>query len=144
MRLQLNYSIKFDQFAFTKQQLKRLESLVNNILYDFKLTIFFMITLRMYFSFFTCEVKCDVVALDIVDRQNAYSITIVAKGVVELYRAIKREKKLYQKILVFSISHDYSSMRIYDYYTLINKSEIIFYRHLIKEFYFTSEESKDK
>jgi hypothetical protein len=32
-----------------------------------------MATWRMYFPFFTCEVKCGAAALDIADRQNAHS-----------------------------------------------------------------------
>jgi len=143
-RPQPDYSIGFGRSAFTEQQLKRLEPLVGDILYDSKLTTFFMATSRMYFPFFTCEVKCGAAALDIADRQNAHSMTVAVRGVVELYRAVKRENELHREILAFSISHDHSSVRIYGHYALIDESETTFYRHPIKEFYFTSEEGKDK
>ena len=71
-RPQPDYSIGFGRSAFTEQQLKRLDPIVGNILFDSKLTSFYMATSRMYFPFFTCEVKCGASALDIADRQNAW------------------------------------------------------------------------
>ncbi len=61
-----------------------------------------MATYYMYFPFLTCEVKCGAVALDIADRQNAHSMPMVVRGVVELFRLVKREKELYREILAFS------------------------------------------
>ncbi len=49
---------------------------------------------QMYFPCFRCEVKCGAVALDIADRQNAHSMTLAVRGIVELYRTVKREKEL--------------------------------------------------
>lgn len=98
----------------------------------------------MYFPFLTCEVKCGAAALDIADRQNAHSMTIAVRGIVELYRAVKREKELNQEIIAFSISHDHSAVRIYGHYAVIDKGETTFYRHPIKKFDFTSEEGADK
>jgi hypothetical protein len=46
----------------------------------------------MYFPFLTCEMKCGAVALDIADRQNAYSMTLAVRGIVKLFRAVKREE----------------------------------------------------
>ena len=60
----------------------------------------------MYFPFLTCEVKCGAAALDIADRQNAHSMTMAVRGIVELFRLVKREKELHREILAFSISHD--------------------------------------
>ena len=42
----------------------------------------------------TCEVKCGAAALDIADRQNAHSMTLAVRGIVELFRAVKREDKV--------------------------------------------------
>lgn len=36
-----------------------------------------------------------------------------------LYRPVKREEKLYQEILAFSISHDRTSVRLYSEYPVI-------------------------
>jgi hypothetical protein len=49
----------------------------------------------MYFPFLTCEVKCGAAALDVADQQNAHSMTIAVRGIVELFRLVKREKELY-------------------------------------------------
>jgi hypothetical protein len=66
------------------------------------------------------------------------------KGIVELFRLVKREKKLHRKILAFSISHDHRTVRIYGHYPIIDKNKTTFYRHPIKTFDFTSEDGKDK
>jgi hypothetical protein len=71
-------------------------------------------------------------------------MTIAVKGIVELFRLVKHEKELYRELLVFSISHDHSTVRIYSHYALIDGSKTTFYHYPIKKFDFTSEESKDK
>ncbi len=98
----------------------------------------------MYFPFLTCEMKCGSAALDVADRQNAHSMTIAVRAVVELFRYVKREKELHQEILAFSISHDHSSVRIYGHYAIIEEDKTTFYRHSIHEFSFTALHGKDK
>ena len=139
-RPQPDYSVGFRRSAFTEEQLNKLDPLVGSV-FD---TSFFVATYRMYFPFLTCEVKCGAAALNIADRQNAHSMTIAVRGIVELYRAVKRERELNREILAFSISHDHSAVRIYGHYAVINDSKTTFYRHPIKEFFFTSEEGADK
>ena len=63
----------------------------------------------MYFPFLTCEVKCGAAALDIADRQNAHSMTLSVRAIVELFRPAGRETELHREILAFSISHTYLS-----------------------------------
>ncbi|KAH6714478.1 hypothetical protein BKA61DRAFT_632343 [Leptodontidium sp. MPI-SDFR-AT-0119] len=104
----------------------------------------FMGTYYMYFPFLTCEVKCGAAALDVADRQNAHSMTLAVRGIVELFRLVKREKELHREILAFSISHDHRTVRIYGHYPVVDGKKTTFYRHPIKEFSFTSEEGKDK
>ena len=139
-RPQPDYSVGFRRSTFTDEQLNKLDPLIGTV-YD---TSFFVATYRMYFPFLTCEVKCGAAALEIADRQNAHSMTVAVRGVVELYKAVKREKELHREILAFSISHDHSMVRIYGHYPLIAGNKTTFYRHPIKEFSFTSEEGKDK
>ncbi|KAL8696804.1 MAG: hypothetical protein Q9201_007468, partial [Fulgogasparrea decipioides] len=139
-RPQPDYSVGFRPSAFTEEQLIKLEPLVGSV-FD---TSFFVATYRMYFPFLTCEVKCGAAALDIADRQNAHSMTIAVRSVVELYRAVKRERELSREILAFSISHDDRTVRIYGHYAVIDGNKTTFYRHPIKTFDFTSEEGKDK
>lgn len=98
----------------------------------------------MYFPFLTCEVKCGAAALDIADRQNAHSMTLAVRGVVELFRLVKREKELHRQILAFSISHDHRTARIYGHYALVDGDDNRFYRHPIHEFSFTALDGKEK
>lgn len=55
-----------------------------------------MATYYIYFPFLTCEVKCGATGLDVADRQDAHSMTLAVRAVVELFRAVKREKEVYQ------------------------------------------------
>lgn len=101
-----------------------------------------MATYYMYFPFLTCKAKYGATVLDIADRQNVYSMTIAVRGIVELFRLLKREKELYQEILAFLISHDYRIVRIYGHYPIIKENETTFYRHPIRTFDFTELDSK--
>jgi hypothetical protein len=139
-RPQPDYAVGFRREAFTEDQLNKLAPFVG----DLTDTSFFTATYYMYFPFLTCEVKCGATALDIADRQNAHSMTIAVKGIVELFRVVKREKELHQEILAFSISHDHSSVRIYGHYPIVNENKTTFYRHPIYKFDFTTMEGKEK
>jgi hypothetical protein len=90
---QPDYSVGFGRSAFTSEQLEKLKPFVGEITDNF--TSYFMATWRMYFPFLTCEVKCSAQALDIADRQNAHSMTVAVRGIVELFRLVKRKKELY-------------------------------------------------
>ena len=133
-RPQPDYSVGFRRSAFTDEQLKKLDPLIGSV-YE---NSFFVATYRIYFPFLTCEVKCGAAALDIADRQNAHSMTIAVRGIIELYKAVKREKELHREILAFSISHDHDSIRIYGHYAIIENEKTTFYRHPIHKFSFTA------
>ena len=98
----------------------------------------------MYFLFLTYEVKCSTAALDVIDRQNAHSITLAVRGVITLFRLIKHKNKLYREILAFLISHDPRTIRIYGYYPIIDGKKTTFYCYLIHEFSFMALDSKEK
>lgn len=57
---------------------------------------------------------------------------------------MKHEKEFYQEIFAFSISHNYRIIKIYDYYSIIDKEKTIFYYYSIKMFDFISENNKEK
>jgi hypothetical protein len=139
-RPQPDYSVGFRRSAFTDEQLNKLDPLIGSV-YD---TSFFVATYRMYFPFLTCEVKCGASALDVADRQNAHSMTVAVRGVVELFRLVEREKELHREILAFSISHDHATVRIYGHYPVIDGNKTTFYRHPIHNFAFTALEGKEK
>jgi hypothetical protein len=137
---QPDYSVGFRRSAFTDDQLKKVDPLIGSV-YE---TSFFVATYQMYFPFLTCEVKCGAAALDIADRQNAHSMTVAVRGIVELFKAVKREKELDREILAFSISHDHRSVRIYGHYPVIEREKTTFYRHPIHTFDFTALDGKEK
>ena len=139
-RPQPDYAVGFRREAFTVDQLKKIEPFVGS-LFDVS---YFMATYYMYFPFLTCEVKCGAAALDTADRQNAHSMTLAVRGVVELFRYVKREKEIDREILAFSIAHDDRAVRIYGYYAEINGPEQKYYRHPIHEFSFTALDGKEK
>jgi hypothetical protein len=103
-----------------------------------------MATYYMYFPFPTCEVKCGAAALDITDRQNAHSMTMAVRGIVELFRLVKRETEVHQQILAFSISHDHTSVRIYGHYPVVDGNKTTFYHHPIHKFDFTALDGKER
>ncbi|OBT69336.1 hypothetical protein VE03_01031 [Pseudogymnoascus sp. 23342-1-I1] len=139
-RPQPDYAVGFGREAFTEDQIKRLQPFVGELTDTF----YFMATYYMYFPFLTCEVKCGATALNVADRQNAHSMTMAVRGIVELFRLVKREKELHQEILAFSISHDHQMVKIYGYYSIISGNKTTFYRHPIHTFDFTSLYSKEK
>ena len=143
-RPQPDYSVGFGRSAFTEDQLQKLEPFVGDILFGSKYTSYFMATWQMYFPFLTCEVKCGAAALDVADRQNAHSMTLAVRGIVELFRYMKREKELHREILAFSISHDHRTVRIYGHYPVIDGNKTTFYRHPIHTFDFTALDGKEK
>jgi len=139
-RPQPDYSVGFRREAFTDDRLKRIQPIVGELT-D---TSYFMATYYMYFPFLTCEVKCGAAALDIADRQNAHSMTLAVRAVVELFRLVKREKELHQQILAFSVSHDDRTVRIYGHYPVIDGEKTKFYRHPIHIFDITALDGKEK
>lgn len=141
-RPQPDYSVGFRRASFTNEQLEKLMPYTGEIVDDY--TSYFMGTMTMYFPFFTCEVKCGAAALAIADRQNAHSMTLAVRGVVELYREVKREKELDREILAFSVSHDDRHARIYGHYASIDGDKTTFHCHLIHDFNFTVLKGKEK
>ncbi|PMD15913.1 hypothetical protein NA56DRAFT_681804 [Hyaloscypha hepaticicola] len=133
-RPQPDYSLGFGRSAFTDDQLEKLKPFISEIPDNF--TSLFIATWQMYFPFLTCEIKCGNLALDIADRQNAHSMTLAVRGIVELFRIVKREKELHLQILAFSVSHDYRTVRIYGHYPLIDGDKTEFYRYPIHDISF--------
>ncbi|KAK6586181.1 hypothetical protein PZA11_001238 [Diplocarpon coronariae] len=137
---QPDYAVGFKRTAFTEDQLQKIQPYIGG----FSEMSLFISTYYMYFPFFTCEVKCGAAALDVADRQNAHSMTMAVRGVVELFRLVKREKELHREILAFSVSHDHRMVRIYGHYPMIDGNKTTFYRHPIHEFSFTALDGKEK
>jgi hypothetical protein len=134
--------VGFKREAFTKEQLDKLAPFIGDFITGDQ--SFFMATYYMYFPFLTCEIKCGTAALDIADRQNAHSMTLVVRAIAELFRLVGREMEVHREILAFSISHDHRSVRIYGHYPVIDGKDTKYYRHPIHEFSFAALEGKEK
>lgn len=142
-RPQPDYSVGFGGSAFTNDQLEKLTPFVGEL--TDTCTSYFMGTWRTYFPFLASEVKCSITDLNTADRQNCHSMTLAVRGVVELFRLVKREKELHREILTFSISHDHRTVRIYGHYPIIiDGQNTTFYRHPIHKFDITTLDGKEK
>jgi hypothetical protein len=141
-RPQPDYSVGFKREAFTEEQREKLAPFIGNFVAGDQ--SFFMATYYMYFPFLTCEVKCGAAALDIADRQNAHSMTLAVRAIVELFRLVKREDEINREVLAFSVSHDHTSVRIYGHYAVLDGLATTFYRHPIHKFDFTALDGKEK
>lgn len=134
IRPQPDYSVGFRREAFTKEQHEKLSPFVGEFLTgDLS---YFMATYYMYFPFLSSEIQCGG-SLDVADRQNAHSMTLAVRGVVELFRLVGREAEVHRQILAFSISHDDQLVHIYGHYPIIDEKKTNYYRHLIRSFCFT-------
>lgn len=71
-------------------------------------------------------------------------IVILVRGMIELFKLMKREKELYREILAFLISHDHETIRIYGHYPIIDGKTTTFYYNLIRKFDFTELTGKEK
>lgn len=141
-RPQPDYSVGLDYKAFSDEQKDKLTPFIGK--WPNRTPSLFMATYYMFFPFLACEVKCGAAALDVADRQNAHSMAIAARAIVELFRQVEREAELHRQILSFSISHNDRYVRIYGYYPVINGKNVKYYRHQIHSFDFTTLDGKDK
>ena len=135
--------VGFDSSAFSWPQQQRLKHCIGHFT-PIEYVSTSLATWKMYFPFFACEAKSGTGDLDVADKQNAHSMTMAVRGIVELFKLINREDELHRKILAFSISHDASFVKIYGHYALIKDRAAKFYRHSIHEFSFTAQNGKDK
>ncbi|PGH09898.1 hypothetical protein AJ80_07608 [Polytolypa hystricis UAMH7299] len=140
-RPQPDYAVGFGRSVFTEDQLKTFEPFLGYDLDSY--SSFFLATFYMYFPFLTSEVK-GTTALDIADRQNAHSMTLAVRGVVELFKLVGREEEVNREILAFSISHDHRTVRIYGHYAVVEGNKTSFYRHPIRTFDFTELDGREK
>ncbi|PON29872.1 hypothetical protein TGAM01_v201239 [Trichoderma gamsii] len=137
-----DYSVGFRREAFPDDQLAKLSPFIGDFIAgDLSLL---MATYYMYFPFLACEVKCSATALDVADSQNAHTMALAARGIVELFRLVKREDEINRQIISFSISHDHCSVRTYGYYLVIDGKDTKYHRHPIYTFDFTTLDGKEK
>jgi len=79
-------------------------------------------------------VKSSIGALGIANRQNAHSMGIAVRALVELFKLVKREKELHREILTFSIAHDGNFVQIHGWYPIFTGEKLTIHRHEIYTF----------
>lgn len=126
-----DYSIGINRDAFSLERLQKLRPFIAT---HMKEESTFTATYDTCFPFLTTEVKCGATALDVADRQNAVSQTIGLRGLVTLFRLVRREQELHRKVLGFSISHDNETVRIYGHYPFINGKNTTYHQCMISKF----------
>ncbi len=139
-RPQPDFSVGFGRSIFSDDQLSKIQPLLG----DPSCLSYLRATFYMYFPFLTCETKCGTTALEIADRQNAHSMTLAVRGIVELFKLAKREKELHRELLTFSISHDHRTVRLYGYYPIFDGPKTKIYRHPIHTFDITALDGKER
>ncbi|KAF1992758.1 hypothetical protein P154DRAFT_549923 [Amniculicola lignicola CBS 123094] len=140
-RPQPDVGLGFKRDAFSREQLQKLQPLTGNLLTD---STFIAATYNMYLPFFSVEVKCGAAALDIADRQNAHTQSVILRGLHTLFRLVGREKELHREINGFSISHSDVDVRIWGHYAVIDRDDVKYYRHPIRKFDFTELNGKER
>lgn len=123
----------FNRNAFNKEQLRKLEPYLSDLLTE---SSFFAATFRMYFPFLTCEIMCGESELRVADRQNAYSSSVLLLGLYKLFQLAGRERELHREINGFSVSHNAQHVRIHDHYVFINGNQMQIHQHVISDVIF--------
>jgi len=139
-RPQPDHGLGFKRESFNQDRLRKLQPFIGE-LDDLS---HFAATYNMYLPFLAVEVKCGAAALDIADRQNAHSMGVAVRGLIELFRLVGREKELHCETNGFSISYNNEEVRIYGYYPVINGAKATVHRRTMRKFNFTELEGKEK
>jgi hypothetical protein len=130
-RPQPDYGLGFKREAFTKEQLQKLQPFIG---YNWDDRSYFAATYDVYFPFLTSEVKCGASGLDIADRQNLHSQSVLLRGLFELFRLVGRKEELHNTINGFSYSHSDEDVRIWAHLIVMNGDGPEFYREPIARF----------
>ena len=139
-RPQPDFAVGFRRSMFSDDQLSKIQPLLGGP----SSSSYFRATYYMYFPFLACEVVCSTTGLEIADRQNAHSMTLAVRGIVELFKLVKRENELHRELQTFSISHDHRTVRLYGYYPVFDGSKTKIYRHQIHTFDITAVNGKER
>jgi len=84
---------------------------------------------NMYFPFLICEVKANDRPLGAAERHAMHSASLAVRALVQLYRKVSAAEELDGKVLVFSIAHDVSIIKIYGHFARIDGDTLTFFRH---------------
>ncbi|KAL2800598.1 hypothetical protein BJX66DRAFT_291158 [Aspergillus keveii] len=102
----------------------------------------------LIFPFLTAEGKDFDGSIKEADKENLHHMTRAMKGVVELFKAVKREKELDCRILGFSISFDFETVKIHAHYPVVTEkndaTKVDYHCHEVNNFSFTTQNGRDR
>lgn len=98
----------------------------------------------IYFPFLTGEVKSGRQGLEFADRPNSHSMTIVLRGIVDLFCRLDRSADVHRRVLGFSISHDDNRAHIYAHYPEINGDNTTYWRETLRDISFENDRGKER
>ncbi|TFB03513.1 hypothetical protein CCMA1212_004558 [Trichoderma ghanense] len=131
---QPSYAIGFSAEAFSEEHFGKAIDFFND-LYAAK-TSPMKVTADMFFPCFSLEIG----PIALGERQNAHSMTIGMRGVVELFRGVSREGEVHRQILGWSIAHNHRRVEISAHYPVIYGNITNFHRTKIHSFDFSDPE----
>ena len=134
-RPQPDFGVGFARDAFSPDQIQKLKfTLFNRTPYT--------ATVKIYFPFFTSEVKCGQETLEIAERQNAHSMTVAVRGVIKLYQSVGRVTELNRRVLGFSVAHNHQQVRLFAHYAHVDEEPIKYYRHFLKDIFLLNDDGE--
>ena len=109
------FALELATSTFTESEINKLEGQPLDVPSRF--------TGNIYFPFLTCEAKCGANGLNESNRQNTRSAATAVNAILQLYRQGEKARQesgtasgidqLHRDILFFSISHDYTTVKIF-------------------------------
>ena len=143
-RLKPDFTGGFLKIAFTEEKISKLDNYAQP-------TKPFHFTPYLSFPFLVCEATTNKEGLNKADRQNIHSASIAVRAIIMLYQETfghgsNRVLQLYDKVLVFSISHDNDRIFIYDHFAVIEPDfpeGLKYYRYPIVILSFTTRNGAD-
>ncbi|KAK3670757.1 hypothetical protein LTR78_009329 [Recurvomyces mirabilis] len=84
---------------------------------------------NMYYPFLICEAKGSDKPVDAAERQAMHSASIAVLAQIQLYRKFSAAEELDGKVLVFSIAHDASMIKVFGHFAKIEGDKLTFFRH---------------
>ncbi|PQE14341.1 phosphatidylserine decarboxylase protein [Rutstroemia sp. NJR-2017a BBW] len=96
-----------------------------------------------YFPFLTSEVICEA-GLDIAKRRNAYTQTIILRGLCKLFSLVGLENELHRHINGFPISHNEEEVQVWGHYAVVDEDGVRCYRCRIRRFSFADLKGEER
>ncbi|POR32125.1 Uncharacterized protein TPAR_07662 [Tolypocladium paradoxum] len=127
-----DYSVGFHNAAFSDHQLVKLGPFVGRLAEQDQ--SFFMGTSNMYFPFLSCHVFRQGGAAHDAHHHTGHSMALAVRGVVELFRLLKREDEVNRQVLAFSVVHSCVVVQIYVHYAEVQGETTKYFRQELRSF----------